>query len=108
MEEEREARFATLGETMVDAVSCGSGSHWIRNSQLGRSGARVIIPHPDLNIPFMVEQNEAHFAALGETMVDAVSCGSGSRWIRNSWLGKIRTSYPKYHSDPKLFIWKIF
>jgi hypothetical protein len=29
-------------------------------------------------IPFMEEEREARFAALGETMVDSVSCAPGS------------------------------
>jgi hypothetical protein len=70
MEEEREARFAALGETMVDAVSCAPGSGSDPELQLGRSGSGVIIPHPDLIIPCMEEEREARFAALGETMVD--------------------------------------
>ena len=60
MEEEREARFKALGETMVDSVS-----YYIRTTTTVIGS--VAVAH------LMQEKREARFKALGETMVDLVS-----------------------------------
>jgi hypothetical protein len=89
MEKQSEALFAALGETMVNMGSCRPSSGRVQNLRLGRSGSGVIIPHPDLIIPFIEGQSEAHIIPAPWTTPHPFFYTSGEQVV----FWKLRVSY---------------